>query len=62
MLLLIPAVPDASVQEYRLENGLKVLVIQDRKAPLATFRSGTAWGPGMNRRESQASGPSSRST
>lgn len=38
LLFLIPAVPDAAVQEYRLENGLKVLVIQDRKAPLATFQ------------------------
>ncbi len=38
ILLFIPASIYASVKEYTLKNGLKVLVIEDYKAPLATFQ------------------------
>lgn len=38
ILLFIPLGVSASVKEYRLKNGLKVLIIEDHKAPLATFQ------------------------
>lgn len=38
ILLFIPLAVSASVKEYRLKNGLKVLIIEDHKAPLATFQ------------------------
>lgn len=38
ILLFIPVAVYASVKEYTLKNGLKVLVIEDHKAPLATFQ------------------------
>ncbi|MBI5212920.1 MAG: insulinase family protein [Nitrospirae bacterium] len=38
IFLFVPFVADASVKEYALENGLKVLIIEDHKAPLATFQ------------------------
>lgn len=38
ILLFIPASIYASVKEYTLKNGLKVLVIEDHKVPLATFQ------------------------
>lgn len=38
-ILLVPVFADSeTVQEYRLKNGLKVLFIEDHKAPLATFQ------------------------
>ncbi len=42
-LWFVPAVAGAStitsaVKEYRLKNGLKVLIVEDHKAPLATFQ------------------------
>ncbi|HAK89229.1 MAG: peptidase M16 [Nitrospirae bacterium GWC2_46_6] len=36
--LFIPLASDASVKEYTLNNGLKALIIEDHKAPLATFQ------------------------
>jgi zinc protease len=36
--LLLPLSLNAEVKEYKLDNGLKVLVIEDHKAPLATFQ------------------------
>ncbi|MFH1014804.1 MAG: insulinase family protein, partial [Nitrospirota bacterium] len=38
IILLIPLSLSAEVNEYKLDNGLKVLVIEDHKAPLATFQ------------------------
>lgn len=38
ILLFIPVAVYAAVKEYTLKNGLKVLVIEDHKAPLATFQ------------------------
>ncbi len=38
IILLIPLSLSAKVNEYKLDNGLKVLVIEDHKAPLATFQ------------------------
>ncbi|MDI6801032.1 MAG: pitrilysin family protein [Thermodesulfovibrionales bacterium] len=38
VLLFIPLSAYASVKEYMLKNGLKVLIIEDHKAPLATFQ------------------------
>lgn len=39
LLLSFPAVPDAAeVKEYMLDNGLKVLIIEEHKAPVATFQ------------------------
>lgn len=39
LLLSFPAVPDAAeVKEYALDNGLKVLIIEEHKAPVATFQ------------------------
>lgn len=38
VFLLLPLAADASVKEYILKNGLKVLIIEDHKAPLATFQ------------------------
>ncbi|MBU4319783.1 MAG: insulinase family protein [Nitrospinae bacterium] len=38
IILLLPLSLSAEVKEYKLDNGLKVLVIEDHKAPLATFQ------------------------
>jgi zinc protease len=38
LILLLPLSLNAEVKEYKLDNGLKVLVIEDHKAPLATFQ------------------------
>ena len=39
ILLLVPISLYASgVKEYRLDNGLKVLIIEEHKAPVATFQ------------------------
>ncbi len=38
VFLFIPFAADASVKEYTLKNGLKALIIEDHKAPLATFQ------------------------
>lgn len=38
IILLIPISIQADVKEYKLDNGLKVLIIEDHKAPLATFQ------------------------
>ncbi|TAL25120.1 MAG: insulinase family protein [Nitrospirae bacterium] len=38
LLLLIPVSLFAQIDEYKLDNGLKVLLIEDHKAPLATFQ------------------------
>jgi zinc protease len=38
-LLLLPIAVNASeVKEYKLKNGLKVLIIEEHKAPVATFQ------------------------
>lgn len=37
-ILIIPLSASADIKEYNLDNGLKVLVIEDHKAPLATFQ------------------------
>lgn len=37
-LILIPISAVAGVREYMLDNGLKVLIIEDHKVPLATFQ------------------------
>jgi zinc protease len=38
LLLSIPVTIFASVKEYKLNNDLKVLIIENRKAPVATFQ------------------------
>ncbi len=38
MAFLLPSVSFASVKEYDLKNGLRVLIIEDTKSPLATFQ------------------------
>lgn len=38
IIFLIPITVSAYVKEYKLDNGLKVLIIEDHKAPLATFQ------------------------
>lgn len=38
LLLFIPVTLYASVKEYTLDNGLKVLIIENHKAPVATFQ------------------------
>ena len=39
MFLFLPLAANAeSVKEYRLDNGLKVLIIEEHKAPVATFQ------------------------
>ena len=39
MLFVLPLVANAEeVKEYRLDNGLKVLIIEEHKAPVATFQ------------------------
>jgi zinc protease len=38
LILLLPLSLNAGVNEYKLDNGLKVLVIEDHNAPLATFQ------------------------
>ncbi|RJQ40546.1 MAG: insulinase family protein [Nitrospiraceae bacterium] len=38
LILLLPLSLNAEIKEYKLDNGLKVLVIEDHKAPLATFQ------------------------
>ncbi|MEW6067841.1 MAG: pitrilysin family protein [Nitrospirota bacterium] len=39
LILLLPVtVYPAEVKEYKLENGLKILIIEERKAPVATFQ------------------------
>ncbi len=37
-LFLFPAFADSTVKEYKLNNGIKVLIIEDNKSPLATFQ------------------------
>lgn len=37
-ILILPLSLNAEVKEYKLDNGLKVLVVEDHKAPLATFQ------------------------
>ncbi|MBI4684086.1 MAG: insulinase family protein [Nitrospirae bacterium] len=37
-IILIPVSLYAEVKEYTLKNGLKVIVVEDHKAPLATFQ------------------------
>jgi zinc protease len=37
-LCLYPVVYASDIKEYRLENGLKVLIIEEHKAPVATFQ------------------------
>ncbi len=36
--MIIPVAVRAEVREYKLDNGLKVLIIEDHKAPVATFQ------------------------
>lgn len=38
LLVALPLSAGAEVKEYMLENGLKVLIIEDHKVPLATFQ------------------------
>jgi zinc protease len=38
LIIFIPLYADGSVHEYVLKNGLKVLIIEDDKAPIATFQ------------------------
>jgi len=38
VFILIPFLVSASVKEYNLDNGLKVLIIEDDKVPLSTFQ------------------------
>lgn len=38
LIVLIPLCANASVKEYTLDNGLKVIISEDHKAPLATFQ------------------------
>ncbi|HEB74997.1 MAG TPA: insulinase family protein [Nitrospirae bacterium] len=38
LLLCLPLAASAEVKEYRLDNGLKVLIAEDHKAPVATFQ------------------------
>ncbi|MFA5352719.1 MAG: pitrilysin family protein [Thermodesulfovibrionales bacterium] len=38
ILLLVPSLLFAETKEYLLKNGMKVLVVEDHKAPLATFQ------------------------
>lgn len=35
---LLPVSVDSTVKEYKLNNGIKVLIIEDNKSPLATFQ------------------------
>lgn len=36
--LIVPLAAHAAVKEYKFKNGLKVLIIEDHKSPLATFQ------------------------
>lgn len=38
VIMLFPLSVSADVKEYKLDNGLKVLIIEDHKAPLAVFQ------------------------
>jgi zinc protease len=38
LIVLIPLCANAAVKEYTLDNGLKVIISEDHKAPLATFQ------------------------
>lgn len=38
ILLILPVLANATVSEYLLKNGLKVLIIEDNKSPLVTFQ------------------------
>jgi zinc protease len=38
IITLFPAIVPAEVIEYRLDNGLKVLMVEDHKSPLAVFQ------------------------
>ena len=38
VLILMPGSTRADVKEYTLDNGLKVLILEDHKVPLATFQ------------------------
>lgn len=38
IVLILPVIANATVQEYLLKNGLKVLIIEDNKSPLVTFQ------------------------
>ncbi|MBI5205298.1 MAG: insulinase family protein [Nitrospirae bacterium] len=37
-ILIIPLSANADIKEYNLDNGLKVLIVEDHKAPLAIFQ------------------------
>ena len=49
-LLLLPLAAVANVHEYRLDNGLKVIVKEDRRAPIAVsqvwYKVGASYEPG----------------
>jgi len=38
LLLFLPSPLSAEVREYHMDNGLKILIIEDHKAPIATFQ------------------------
>ncbi len=50
LLLLLPTVSIAKVHEYRLENGLKLIVKEDHRAPIAVsqiwYKVGASYEPG----------------
>jgi len=43
ILILMPGSLRADVKEYALDNGLKVLIMEDHKVPLATFQVWYRW-------------------
>ena len=45
LFLFLPSVASSEVKEYRLENGLKVMITEDHKAPIATFQVWYRVGP-----------------
>ena len=50
LLLLLPAAAVAKVHEYRLDNGLKVIVKEDHRAPIVVsqvwYKVGASYEPG----------------
>lgn len=50
LLVLLPAAATAKVHEYRLDNGLKVIVKEDHRAPIAVsqvwYKVGASYEPG----------------